>query len=195
MVTIFVCGDLIENDEWDNEVAEWQIPRTNIRENDNETAPPSPNPNSTHATPNFMAREGGNNDNDVNVPRDHLVNCADDVESNVGEPEVEKDKEGTSLEEDLPLRRSRRHPRPPDRWAHHMLMSIVEPNAYANHAIMDFIQFVLILAIVKILFYFVSAPIVAVLLLLVINDQVRQRLRNAMCSLYIHWERHKHDPG
>ena len=106
------------------------------------------------------------------------------------------DKEGTPNGEIGPKRRSQRNPRPPDRWANYMF-NVVEPIGRANHAVVDFIQFMLILIVVRLVLYFFSAPIVCitVLLFVIINDRARQELCTTLGVLSRSWDRHRANPG
>ena len=94
------------------------------------------------------------------------------------------------------LRRSQRNIRPPDRWANYMF-NVVKPIVNVNNAVFDCLQFVFILILVRIVFYFFQASTVcaAVVLFVMINDQAVQRLGNTLGFLSRLSNQNPYDPG
>lgn len=191
--------DIPEGEECFDEVIEWQMPAGETGGVDPQPTPPGSAPISRPVSPIFSDR-GGTGDDDENVnsaPCNGSVNSADTVmSSGNGDTPEREDKEGTPNGEIGPIRRSQRNPRPPDRWANYML-NVVEPIGHANHAVVDFIQFLFILIVVRLVLYFFSAPIVCitVLLFVIINDRARQEFCTTLGLLSRSWDRHRANPG
>ena len=194
----------IENEVFDWHMTDRRIPQPNreptiqpVREGD-ENEEEVIAPEVEHDEDNVHEAPGCDNEHedahDVNndVDNDAVLNdVANDHHHGDGHDDDEhlpgEGREGTSdSEEDPPPRRSRRHPRPPDRWAYHMRM-IVEPITRSAQIGFDFLKFVMVLLFVKLMLSYSSKGeiFVAVLLVILLNDQWRQRVSQAIRELFV----------